>query len=313
MLSSGEPKTSSPWWDHKITQAQEEITFKHLLKEYTGPRGSLSIPTAHATNYNEQLSALLEAVDPRMRRDKPHFCFRGYYELWRNESPFSGQHFFDWLDYGRDRSGLEEVLEESSEWKKCTKNMFLRHGNQRFHHTNEERLQHEVYIHSSQDGKSLIARFKHDDALVPDCGDYALYGDKESKPYNYMWDLNGILYIAPYNVKHMTMLGGKPALGAGEIYIGTSGVIRGINFDSGHYLPDMKTVSLMYQWMKDNQFNTTAIDWIGRLDQSWRERYCDKIDWKKEFQIPGFDTKALELSCREVTNSPTWVLRDKSH
>ena len=42
MLSSVEPKknyqktsTSSYWWDHKITQAQEEITFKHLLKEYT--------------------------------------------------------------------------------------------------------------------------------------------------------------------------------------------------------------------------------------------------------------------------------------
>lgn len=91
---------------------------------------------------------------------------------------------------------------------------------------------------------------------------------------------------------------------------------------------------MMYQWAKDEGFNTTSLHWVGR--ESWSEvsrklsllflvhldvhktytmvitclkECCDETDWDS-IHIPGFDATSLEESCREVTNSPTWILKE---
>ena len=107
--------------------------------------------------------------------------------------------------------------------------------------------------------------------------------------------------------KHTCPLAGRPAMSAGKAYFGKKGVIWGINYLSGHYRPDMPAVSMMYQWVKDMGYNTTALHWVGR--SSWASEQCDEENWNG-IRIPGYDAVALNRSCREVATSPTWILKD---
>jgi len=82
------------WYTKPITLESEEDYIEHTLKKYEGPVGSISIPTAH-DKFESRASAFMETVDPRGHRRGD--CFAIYYNAWRNEVPFSGAHFMDWL------------------------------------------------------------------------------------------------------------------------------------------------------------------------------------------------------------------------
>jgi len=333
-------QNNSTWWNRKITLEEGDFTFDRF-EEYRGLPGGLSI----------RESDLMEAVDPRGHRRaycytkdwlKEQLMFNGTdcYDRWREEKPFSGQHFFEWLDFGstclEDKS--KEWEDHEKKWK-CKSYPFL---------NREQRLQHEVYITPSEDNQKLVARFKHNDEFVPESGDYPV-----GPPHTYVWGLDEVFRIAPamcksYDkkcvkgkkvIKHMVLFSGKPALGAGEIYVGKNGTIWGINFKSGHYFPDIKSVTIMYQWVKDNNFNTSTLNWIGRNYTEpepgmWSEEECGErttiesiktvgynaLEWPDVFdretkwdqwegiEIPGFNATTLEKTCREVTNSPTWMV-----
>ena len=77
-------------------------------------------------------------------------------------------------------------------------------------------------------------------------------------------------------------------------------------------MPDIQAIAMMYQWMEERGYNTTALHWVGSLSDGWvwSEKDCDDTDWKKDIQVDGYDAVSLEKSCREVTNSPTWILKD---
>jgi len=298
---------SELWWTHPIDLADEEKTIQNMLKKYKGPPGSLSIPDAHS-DYVGKASALMEAVDPRGHRRGD--CFKSYFARWRAETPFSGMHFFDWLDYGHGKFLLEtnDVLpafQPMPKDEKCHKATFNKKTVKYLNE--EERQSHEVYITPSTDGTELIARYRNNDEPVPE--------SREDDPHLYMWDLDKKLYMVDNTwdhdkygtVKHTGLMGGKPALSAGKAYFGKNGAIWGINYSSGHYRPDISALAMMYQWMKDMQFNLTALHWVGR--QSWSSRECKRTDWD-EIQIPGFAPDDLRLSCLEATASPTWILKE---
>jgi len=284
---------STTWWTRKISLEEEENTIEKLFEEYRGPVGSLSVPFAHS-EYIDQLTALFESVDPRrVHKYDINKCYQAYYKLWKEEKLFSGTHFFEWLHYGQ---GRDAVNTSSS----CNKATFIdnKRGNHFF--TNEERRQYEVDITSSEDKKKLVARYKHNNAYVSDSG--------QEYPHTYVWDLNGVLYIVP-EVKHMSILGGRPALSAGELYIGKAGVLQGIDYSSGHYKPDIKAVTMMYQSFKDQGLNVSATNWISR--SSWSSKDCEEIQWH-DIRIPRLkDTTTLRHSCLEVTTRcPTFVYYD---
>jgi len=287
-LSNGNEFNSTSH-EQMITLAEAELKLQRLIDEYHGPIGSLSLPKAHPEN---QVPALLEALDPRMRRDN-HHCFRIYYELWRREIPFSGQEFFEWLDFGRGQAVVDESMSSH-----CTKAAFLDRQMHSFF-TDEERLKHEVsFVSPNKEGK-LVARYTHSNVDVPE--------SLGSHPYTYIWALDGSFYIAP-KVKHMKILSGHPALGAGEIYVGKTGQVKGINFNSGHYRPGIHTAAIMYQYFRDRGYNTSALNWFGR--KSWSSKDCNTTNWLS-IDVPGINGAALEQSCHELTTSPTWILKDR--
>ena len=319
---------SHKWWTKAISLDEEELYIWQLLKQYEGPPGSISVPSAHE-GFTHQAAAFMEVLDPRGHRRGD--CFGAYYSLWQHEQPFSGLHFFDWLDYGAGQYVLEDNLlklhtdpnhlikvsnhtirysmnfTEGSKDIKCRKETF---NDKTVHYFNDtERSLHEVYITPSTDGTKLIWRYKHSNELVPP--------SPIDDSHLYMWDLDKTWYIVDvvnwdhdryHSIKHTAVLSGKPALAAGKMYFGENGEVTGINFSSGHYHPDIRALSTMYTSFKEMGYNLTATEWIGRT--SWSEKDCDDTDWTA-IDIPGFDdTVELEQSCQEVTNSPTWRLNE---
>ena len=97
---------SQLWWSKAISLEAEERVTQDLFDQYKGPKGSLSLPEARNFADTEK-STFSEELDPRGGRGfggRYSRCATTYYNLWRDEKPFSGAHFFDWLDYGAGKS-----------------------------------------------------------------------------------------------------------------------------------------------------------------------------------------------------------------
>lgn len=282
------------WWQRAVSMEEEEDIFEQILHQYKGPRGSIYIP---------DIANLCEVIDPRGHRS---YCFRKYRKEWKREEPFSGQHFFEWLDYGAGRQALQHKRGRNKD--RCNKmSCELPCFDKRIHQylDDEEVVKLKMYITPSQDGRDLIARYKHNDELVPESG------DDNDNAYTYMWNLNRSFYITPGEAQHMTLLSGHAALSGGKLYIGKNGRLWGINYSSGHYKPEIRAAAMMYQDFKDKGYNTSALYWIGRAGRhAWSTRDCQKTEWERIDNIIGFNTTTLNQSCHELTVSDTWILKD---
>eukprot|EP00984_Skeletonema_dohrnii_P016922 scaffold7607_cov82-Skeletonema_dohrnii-CCMP3373.AAC.1 len=301
--------TNERWWTNAITLKKGEATFRKYFDapEINGPEGSLSIVRAHS-GFIGKASGVCESFDPRGHRGEA--CFYNYVARWRDQKPFSGMHFFDWLDYGTGRSLVERNKKKNFPShhpdEGCVKKKF---NSRTVHFFNDtERQEHEIYLSPSEDGQKVIARYKQSDGVVGP--------SSHDRPHLYMFDLNKQMYIVDKNlwdnenygeVKHTAVLAGRPALSAGEAYFKEDGVIWEFNYESGHYRPKVAAVTMMYQWMKDQGLNTSAFNWVARKE--WSTKNCYKTDWKS-FEIHAFDVRVLEKTCREVTKSPTWTFED---
>jgi len=297
-------------WTKAVSLDAELKKFSKLMDEYQGPPGSVSIPDAH--NDNKQVSktgALCEAVDPRGHRRQD--CFKNYFFRWRHATPFGGMHFFDWLDFGEGRDLMETndtetmIFHKHSDLK-CFRESFDRKKVHYF--DDEEREKHEVVLKPSEDGRELVARYKRSDEPVPE--------NYEDDAHLYVWDLENKLYVVDHNwdsvkygkIKHTAVLAGRPALSAGEVYFGKGGRLTGINWSSGHYRPGITAVSTLYQWMKNEGFNATSLNWMGR--SSWNTVKCLKNDWDN-VKLPGYNSTSLLRSCLEVTSGPMWFRKEE--
>merc|ERR1719410_1076372 len=175
---------SHRWWTKPVTLEEEEGALDRILREkYRGPPGSVSVHNDEDDDYIDRTVGLLEALDPHGHRHLG--CFRNYFVRYREEKPFSGMHFFDWLDFGNGKFLLERAMGARSNKRKRRRLLWLRAaektetlrymdgdmGCQRedfvkdtvHYFTDEERRRYEVYITPSTDGRKLIARYKHND------------------------------------------------------------------------------------------------------------------------------------------------------
>ena len=141
-----------------------------MLKQYEGPPGSVSFPTTLGSFFGNQMVVLFEAVDPRGHR-KGMDCFKNYYKHYSKEEPFSGLHFFDWLDFG----SRELLLEKNNTHKslryvkgddKCYKKDFKFENVHCF--GEEERLAHEVFTSRHRKmGRSSLQDISTTSSLFP--------------------------------------------------------------------------------------------------------------------------------------------------
>jgi len=300
------------WWSKAVTLEEEDKAIRKLIWHYRGPPGSISIPEAH-DSYVTKASHLFEAIDPRGHRYD--YCFKRYFKRYRKEKPFSGMHFFDWLDFGKGKylleaNSIKKEFSSKDDDEDCLKAEFNDEKVVYFDKT--QQLKHEIYLTPSEDGTEVIARYKHNDELVPE--------SDEDEPFLYMWGLDEKFYIIDDHdekvyhkrgkVKHSTILAGQPGLSAGKAHFGRHGSLKGINWSSGHYRPDIQAAAMMYQWMKREGFNVTALNWIGRDSWSDATGECRDNDWNM-INIDGYNNDELRRSCYEVVTSPTWKIKDE--
>lgn len=307
-------ENSPRWWTRPTTRKEEEKMLTKLLATFEGPPGSVSIPEAHVT-FLSQIGGLGEAVDPRGHRRQN--CFKNYFFRWQHASPFSGLHFFDWLDFGDgkdlfEKNDTDTMLGYHPDDLECFKKDF---NAKKIHYfDDEERAAHAVNIKPSSSGKEIIVRYKQSDQLVP----RSIAKSEKEKLTNghlYMLDLDGTFYIVDDTwdeekygeIKHTAVLAGRPALSAGKIFFGKNGHLTGINYSSGHYRPGIPALSMTYQLIKEKGLNVTAMQWSGRT--TWTTEDCKTYDWDS-VKIPGFDTISLNQSCHEVITGPTWVRKE---
>lgn len=317
------------WWMRPITLKQEEATFKSMFKDWRGPPGSLSLPDAHDNSFVEQVANLCEAVDPRDHRYLHNYCFINYFTRYRKKTEFSGLHFFDWLDYGpgtwllEENVGDKQTLRPMRGDKNCLKKDFNDPRNKMRFFDGKERLAHKIKIEPSKNGIYTIA------LLYEHTGEPVRSSEK-GDPHVYVWDLDLTLYIVDdkrdedrygvSQIKHTSIVAGRPVLCAGEIVISENGVIEAINFDSGHYYPDIHSLSMLYMWMKKHGIDITAFKWIGREEWFWygenkdasistRHKECNKYDWES-VKVTGFTASQLKKTCHEVTSSPMFEVSE---
>ena len=172
------------WWTRYITLEEETKSMQAQIKKYNnGPPGSLSVWPEFYT----------EVLDPGGHRMEP--CIQNYHQRYREEMPFSGESFFDWLDYGSGRhvmtrgykkDGMKHFKHMDSD-DECSKENLDRY---KIHYFNDkERLAFEVHITRSDHGNHLIARYKQSGVLVPKSTCVFIYLFKEcpSSPLRFLF------------------------------------------------------------------------------------------------------------------------------
>jgi hypothetical protein len=97
------------WWSKAITLKEGEAIFQEYIDkpELKGPEGSISVVRAHHGLWG-MAGAISEVLDPRGHRRE--ICFYNYVIRWKEEQPFSGMNFFDWVDYGTGKSLFERNM-----------------------------------------------------------------------------------------------------------------------------------------------------------------------------------------------------------
>ncbi|KAL7548507.1 hypothetical protein ACHAWF_011787 [Thalassiosira exigua] len=146
------------WWTKPVTLEEEESMLERMLQDYTGPPGSINIFDVESHRVDKIID-LFEAEDPKGHRHRD--CFRNYFVRYRKETPFSGMHFFDWLDFGNGKFLLEKnaktkALPRMKRDKICHKRDW--HESKIHYFAEEERLKHAIYISPSEDVRKLFVR-----------------------------------------------------------------------------------------------------------------------------------------------------------
>ena len=182
--------------------------------------------------------------------------------------------------------------------------------NTKIHFFSDEE-ENDVAVRIEPAGDKLVARYMSSGQL--------LRPTANCEPYLYIFDLQSNLYVVDESfddgkygrIKHTALSSGRPVLTAGSIFIGDNGSIQAINFDSGHYHPQMPAAAFIHRWMENQGLDTSAVRFMGH--ERWKSTDCNKLDWAA-VDIEGFDRTLLQESCDEISAKITWpVAKSSSH
>lgn len=198
--------------------------------------------------------ALVEAEDPKLRNMYP---LQEFLQVWKTQAPFSGEPFFQWLDFGSGRfASSESNTRAEIEEEYC-------------HVMDDEARAKAVVIPRIEtvesDGEigqggnekvQVILRYEFADLPV------------ESGYLLFVWGLDDKLYVHPDQstlFHHICFFHARPVRAAGEIYVGEHGALQEIWNDSGHYRPSDWSFRLLYRHLKAMfpQMTATTIKWVN--------------------------------------------------
>ena len=200
--------------------------------------------------------ALLEMEDPAHR---DAWCLENFHKVWDHEKPFSGESFFDWIDYG---SGKQV---ETTEYTR-------RALNKRSYH-----LMNVTEIEGSVVDFNVFSVEGNEDRTVVHLS-FAITGEPvPTGTYLNVWNLDQRVHLlkedhidAPenstsilyYKQGHASVTHGKPVKFAGEVGVGKNGQLLWSNPSSGHYRPALSQNLRFFRWMRDTHgIPFSAVEW----------------------------------------------------
>ena len=249
------------------------------------------------------LSALGPPAVLEMEDGREFKCLDSFYALWEKK-PFSGEPFFDWLDYG---SGRE--LESEA----CDRERFNRRRyailNQTEREASRVEFRIETHVHTKHLGNDdkQNATATTTTTSMSDMVHVVFAATQEPVPEG-IWlsvhDLNHNLHLiqggqfpAPdypfdyWKRGHASVTGGGPVLFAGEMGVSRRGKIKFINPNSGHYRPQLSHSRAFYRWMRrlvGEKVARNAIEWRPKDSathadlNAWKTLFDDNDDEDKD-------------------------------
>ena len=253
------------WYVKRQTKEEILAQLQHVLEEnYLAPDDTgLSLMSALG------IGSVLEQEDPQGGRDGK--CFNRAYRIWIDETPFSGQTFFDWFDYGAGRS---------LDIQKCYREQIKRY--KKF--TADELHQSEMRFDIPSNSGSTVRLVSAVDDTPAKKGIYL-----------YAWGYDKRFYITTemaiklpgggkMKVGHASFFGGKPVLMAGMLEIGdNTGRLVQVDAESGHYQPRLQHVEQFYKWCLAQGVASDSFAWTPLSDEELAASNATRADWDAIF------------------------------
>lgn len=211
--------------------------------------------------------ALVEAEDPKLRN---YVSLKEYFKVWKNQEPFSGEPFYQWLDFGSgrslpsesyDRAEIEEDYCEAMDDAARAKAVVIPQ-------IKIEPPSDDDDADSSEETVDIFLRYEQADLPVE--GGYLLF----------VWGLDEKLYVYPSGgtqFHHIGFFRAMPVRLAGEVYVGTHGKLEEIWNDSGHYKPKDAHFRLLYRHLKAMfpEMSPYTVRWVNEYTK------LEKNEWPK--------------------------------
>ena len=221
--------------------------------------------------------ALLEMEDPAHR---DAWCLESFYEVWDREEPFSGESFFDWIDYG---SGWQQQLETTEYTRRAL--------NRRSYY-----LMNVTEVEGSVVDFNVFTIEGNEDRIVVHLS-FSVSGEPvPTGTYLNIWNLDQRLHLlkedhfdAPENSRiqyykqgHASVTHGKPVMYAGEFGVGKNGQLLWTDPSSGHYRPALSHTLRLFRWMRDTHgIPFSAVEW--RQEDHRSKKSLTATEWQSLF------------------------------
>eukprot|EP00978_Attheya_sp_CCMP212_P018570 scaffold50976_cov69-Attheya_sp.AAC.1 len=228
------------WWVKKQSKKSLKKEMEQIFNKYRGPTGSLNVIDSMGR------SAVLQAEDPMGGRVET--CLSQYFHIWEGEKPFSGEPFFEWLDFGTGRM----INLPSLGCSRKNPNQFRRKW---FNETERENLRVDVKI--SDNGKSVRLIYRNSQKPVPHL------------KTDMAWGLDDEIYVIDREIYdkitagHTSIFSAGPVKFAGRFVVKKDGKLYKIGLHSGHYRPQAGgyNIKLFQKFFMDLGVTPEAIIW----------------------------------------------------
>eukprot|EP00978_Attheya_sp_CCMP212_P019852 scaffold56272_cov71-Attheya_sp.AAC.1 len=143
------------WWVKKQSKESLMKEMDQMFNKYRGPTGTLNVVDSMGPR------AVLQAEDPMGGRVES--CLIKYFKMWRKETPFSGEPFFEWLDFGTGR--MINLHSHDQRGFSCLRKDQHQFRRKWFNETERENLR--VDVKTSDNGKSVRLIYRNSQKPVP--------------------------------------------------------------------------------------------------------------------------------------------------
>lgn len=238
-----ENKLGEKWWVPKAkkTVLKRKVFSRKRLYMGTNPNTTVDVVRALGER------GVLEAEDPKSRNGE---CLAEYFQMWEEQEPFSGEPFYQWLDFGSGRFLASESYERAEiEEDPCAAM------------DDEDRAKAIVIPRFVDDDESEDDEEEEDGeekGSKENVGKVVLRYEQSGLPVEggdmlFVWGLDGKFYVHANEgsaFHHICFFRALPVRTAGEIYVGEHGALETIFNDSGHYKPSDWHFRLFYRHLK---------------------------------------------------------------